>query len=184
MNGRHRPRRISPLLLRQIREFTAYDSVGVTALRGQARGTRATAIDYLKKIDLSTIPRRKVQFGRWLNDHTQHLRGELPLSQANSERLWGVARKALNLFLRGCLYNHYLRDRYRLANIETLLEVPLDSRVAGELIDQGNCSTPWRGLKKLTPAQSESFQKCSGELAGRKKLQSVVFLDHTLWLPK
>jgi hypothetical protein len=99
--------------------------------------------------------------------------------------LWGVARKSLNLFLRGCLYNIYLRKRYRLHRIETLLEIPLDSKVAKGLKEQYEDSLPgtWPGLKRLESDESERFQSFATILAKKRKLPARVFLDHPFYLP-
>src|SRR5262249_19224548 len=48
-------------------------------------------------------------------------------------RSWGLARKVLNIFLRGCLYNAYLREHYHLDRAEPWFEIPLDKIVAVRL---------------------------------------------------
>ena len=52
---------------------------------------------------------------------------ELCAAMPREVRAWGLARKALNIFLRECLYTSYLRDASRLDRSEHYLELPLDS---------------------------------------------------------
>ena len=187
---RHQTER-RPDLLAKITDFMAYDAVGVTAVRGQHRGTRKSVLAYLtgKGIDLSRIPRRRQAFEVWLDDQTEALRRTLPGSKPDDLELWGVARKSLNLFLRSCLYNHYLRRAYHLEELEYLLEVPLDSKVTNGLRNEagkaGDHSLPPRtSLKNLKKGNSDRFQEYASALAKRKGLRARIFLDHYFFLPK
>lgn len=129
-------------LLTAIRFFAVADAIGVTSLRGQPEKTRGAVLEFLRDIDLSDVPRSAPAFTCWLNDRTECLRQRIwrRVSRERRDKLkdkcpdpsmpmWGVARKSLNLFLRCCLYNHYLRSKHHLERIEPLLEVPLDSVV-------------------------------------------------------
>ena len=189
MNSRRKhPTRMTTALLARIKHFVVVDAVGISAVRGQHKGTRRAVIKYLKRIDLSHIPRRSASFTKWLDAQTECLRQRLPGAKYSNLKLWGVARKVLNLFLRGCLYNHYLHGKYRLDRIQTLLEIPLDSVVANKLKDKAaradKASLPrrWPGLKHLTHADSDQYQKYAAELAKKMNLPAIVFLDNYLWL--
>ena len=168
-------------LMTIIQEFEAVSAVGSSAVRGQPSRTADACRDFLKKVNLMKVPRRSAAlFSRWLNHETQRLQRKLP----NPNRPWGIARKALNLFLRSCFYNRFLCERYRLDRIASWLEVPLDSVVAKKLKEHaGRGILPkWLGLGGLTPEDSEAFQRHSLEYAAEKGLPARVFLDNYLWL--
>ena len=75
-------------------------------------------------------------------------------------RSWGAARKALNIFLRDVLYNHYLRSHHGLDRLEDWLEVPLDRDVAVALRaeSEGGELPRWKTIKRLTPDVSGRYQ--------------------------
>jgi len=168
-------------LMKIIQEFEAVSAVGPSAVRGQPSGTVDVCRKFLKKVNLMEIPRRSpVLFRKWLNHKTRLLQRKLP----NPDRPWGIARKALNLFLRSCFYNRFLYERYRLNCIASWLEVPLDSVVAKKLKEHaGHGMLPkWFGLGGLTPKDSDTFQQHALEYAKEKGLPARVFLDNYLWL--
>ena len=78
---------------------------------------------------LDWLATRRQRFQSRLNVATRRLKDRLPKGARN----WGAARKALNIFLRDVLYNHYLRSRHHLDRLEEWLEVPLDRDVAAAL---------------------------------------------------
>ena len=98
------------------------------------------------------------------------------------ERHWGLARKALNLFLRECLYNAYLRRAYHLSRAEAYLELPMDSfTVRGVRRKSSNQSLPrWLGVRKLTAEASEKYQERASRLAAEEGL-ARVHLDVYYW---
>ncbi len=167
-------------LLSKIKGFVAEDAVGVTALRGQVSGTRKAVLAFLNVIVLSQIPNSDgATFEHWLDDQTERLRQTLP----DPKKPWGVARKALNLFLRSCVYNHYLREANDLDVLEPLLEVPLDSVVGKGLRNEsGGALPPWGTLKTLKSEVSRLFQEHATRLAIERGLPARVFLDNYLWL--
>jgi hypothetical protein len=95
----------------------------------------------------------------------------------------GRGRKALNLFLRDCLYNKYLSEKYDLGNLEAWMEMPFDSVMAGQLKkDAGRGRLPvWHGLKKLTRENSEKFQAHASQIAARRNF-ARVHLDVGMWV--
>ena len=169
-------------LIRVIQRFVAVDAVGPSAMRGQGRGVLPAVQEHLGDLDLRGVPKTQRGFGRWLDRQTETtlsaLKGIAP------GRPWGTARKAVNLFLRGCLYNHYLRETYSLGRMEPWLEIPLDGVVARALKRlAGRGALPvWRGLKHLTPEESARFQDFVAKRAQAVGLPARVFLDHDLWL--
>ena len=97
-------------------------------------------------------------------------------------RSWGAARKVLNIFLRDCLYNVYLRDAFGLGAIGYFLEVPLDSHVAAGLIqsDHGGDLPPWPGVKHVDRAMNAQYQKVA-MLEAEDRDTHRVHLDLCFW---
>ena len=88
------------------------------------------------------------------------------------------------MFLRGCVLNHYLREAYGLDRIETWLEIPLDSVVAGALKrEAGWGALPvWPGLKWLKRERSAKFQEFAQRYAKQRGFRSLAHLDIQLWM--
>jgi hypothetical protein len=151
-------------------------------MRGQGPGVLRAVQGHLGELGLRGVPKTRRAFGHWLDCQTETtlsaLKGVAP------GRPWGTARKAVNLFLRGCLYNHYLRETHSLGRMEPWLEIPLDSVVARALKRlAGRRALPvWRGLKHLTPEESARFQDFAAKRAQAVGLPARAFLDHELWL--
>jgi len=164
-------------LVEILQEFLAIETVGPSALRGQGGGVLKPVQKHLgSDVDLRSIPRRSRQaFADWLDHQTVRI----PRAR------WGAARKALNLFIRGCTYNHYLRSEFRLGgNVEKWLEIPLDGVIARSLKRQAGRGMlpPWLGLKNLTREHHAEFQRYAEGLCQSRGIRSRAFLDHYLWL--
>lgn len=143
------------------------------------KGTVEKARKYLKSLRLERFDlRSQAEFETVLDDITEELRRALP----KSARRWGSSRKFLNIFLRGCCYNKYLCSHYRLAGIESWLEVPLDSQVAiGLKRIAGRGRLPqWPGVIHLTPELSRVFQAFATSLAQDDAVNRVD-LDARFW---
>ena len=140
-------------------------AVSVSALRRQGPGVIYAIQEYLGDA-----------FSNWLEGKTSELVRTRGVK-------WGAARKALNLFLRDCLYNKYLSEKYDLGNLEAWMEMPVDSVVAGQLKkDAGRGRLPvWHGLKELTKENSEKFQTHAREMAARRNF-ARVHLDVGMWI--
>lgn len=168
-------------LLDLIKRFVVVEAVGTSAVRGQPPKTKATIHEFLAQIDLQELPRSsRESFDTWLDNLTHGLQRKLP----SPAKPWGIARKAINLFLRSCLYNHYLREAYGVDQIAHWLEIPLDSVVAKELKRSAprGALPRWAGLGGLTAEHSKAFQRRASELAAELGFPSRVFLDNYLWL--
>jgi hypothetical protein len=169
-------------LIRTIQRFEAVNCIGPSTLRGQGRGVIKATRNYLAELRLGRIPKhdkRKLQ--AWLDRHTEGLLDSLPISN----RPWGAARKALNLFLRSAVYNHYLRKAFRLRSIVAWLEIPVDSVIGKALKREapgGDDLPRWPGLKHLKPEEHKLFQQCARRLARERGLPARVFLDNFLFL--
>jgi hypothetical protein len=92
-----------------VQKFTAVSAVGVSALRGQGAGVIGRIREKLGALDLSQFKSHKDAsvFSSWLDNVTEGLARDCRVK-------WGAARKALNLFLRDCLYSKYLCPTYQL----------------------------------------------------------------------
>jgi len=165
--------------LRMLQRKVAISALPASALRGQGhKGLTKSAREYLAEVNLepfgiSNTRRFRARLDRKTKDLIRHLPARA--------RRWGVARKALNLFLRDCFYNHYLRRRFKLERAEHCLEIPLDQIVASGLQSRLANSLPsWPGVKHLTPDISATYQDAAKRVAHKQRL-SRVDLDVYLW---
>jgi len=97
-------------------------------------------------------------------------------------RSWGAARKALNIFLRDCVYDRFLSAHFGLCQIHPWLELPLDSYTATGL-RKTSCGThlpPWDAIKRLTQEDSVAYQQVARQVAGHIGCNRVD-LDIYLW---
>jgi hypothetical protein len=165
--------------IRTVQRKVAISAIPASALRGQ----RYPGLTRLVRDFLSALPLK--QFGvagpklfvHRLDGATNQLLSTLP----RQVRHWGVARKAVNLFLRDSFYNAYLRDRFALQAAELLYEVPLDEVVATGLARIVPRDLPrWPGVKYLTPKLSQIYQQATAIQAERMGM-ARVHLDIYLW---
>jgi hypothetical protein len=97
-----------------------------SALRNTgAKGVVGLARTFLESLELSDFT--KGDFPAVLDEKTERLcdvfREVLPPDKGEC---WGLARKALNLFLRDAFYNRFLYEKFGLESIAQELETPLD----------------------------------------------------------
>lgn len=167
--------------LRKLQTFCA-EAIPANAIRNQGAKKVLEAIrGHLRGVDLATfVVKDRHSFARRLREATYRLQRRLP---KRAVRRWGAARKALNLFLRDCTYNHHLRARYGLGKIELWLEVPLDRYVAMALRGEpeGSELPRWQGLKRLNGRASRKYQDVAQKVADRI-VTSRVHLDLRYWL--
>lgn len=170
-------------LVAQMKTYVAYTSVGASTVRGQKTpGLVSSLRDRLGEIDLGKFARvSESDFGSLLDAETESIRRQMP----GGTRHWGIARKVLNIFLRGAFYNFYLRQKFTLDRLEHLFEIPLDSlTVAGLKGRSPKRSLPrWKGVKHLTEEASAAFQKRALEIASEQEIPRV-HLDIYLWLER
>lgn len=166
-------------LTKAIKTRVAVVAVGPSTARGQgAPGVVGALRIALDAVPLSRFSKSKQSgFVRALDDSTQMVMAALP----RPARSWGLARKCLNIFLRDCFYNTYLRDAYGLEVAEPWFEVPLDGVVAEGLNKSLTVSLPrWPGVKRVTPEISERYQEVAS-LLSRSWGITRVHLDTYLW---
>lgn len=164
-----------------VQKRIANTSIGASTFRGQKKGSVQKAREYLQELDLTGLESlSEGEFARWLNGRTEELRQRLPGHE------WGVARKAMNVFLENAFYDKFLSQRYNLDALETVLELPLDSNVAKGLrrdLDPHHDLTmlpKWDTIRRLSPEASKRFQDCAQVIADRERT-SRIYLDLKYW---
>lgn len=175
-----------PDLIAITQEYMAVDMTGGTALRNQEPGVVAGLRIGLCKVSLAGVA-ETIDIGayeRWLDDQTDTLLDSVDASVRVSTRPWGTARKALNLFMRGCICDHLLRGAYQLDRVEPAAELPLDGVVATRLRQlAGRGKLPeWPGLKHLTRADHRLFQTFASQETEKCGMRARIYLDYLLWL--
>jgi len=164
-----------------MQEFVAISAPSGGALRNQERGVLKAVQGQLTRLSLKDIPGDSVEsYRQWLDCQTEKVLNALTVRV----KPWGAIRKALNLFMRACICDHYLRSTFRLERIEALAEIPLDSVVATALKRKaGRGMLPvWPGLKWLNAEQNHRFQTFAEAYANQLGLPARVYLDNYLWL--
>jgi hypothetical protein len=158
----------------------ATTSIGPSTLRGMGpKGTIEKVREYLKTIDLRCFKMRSAKrFNFVLDEHTAFIKKKLPAGAKH----WGVARKSLNIFLRGVNYNRFLCDHYNLYRLEPWLELPLDSHVAKglKLEPEGKELKRWEGVIHLKPLANTEYQNIAKKIADRYGLHRI-HLDLIYW---
>ena len=168
--------------LASVRKFTAIQAVGASAVRGQPAGTLGKIHAYLGRLRLDRLSGMDcTEYTRWLNAHTRNLQKK---KLRGRKVPWGIARKAMNLFMRSCLYNTYLCRKFHFARVQRHMEIPLDGTVARGLKKEAGRGKlpPWPRLIRLKSGVSEQFQDYADKHARRVGLPGRVFLDNDLWL--
>jgi len=162
---------------------TAQLAIGASTLRGQgAPGVVETARAYMKQMQLRRLRRIRSEKGyqRILNNHTGRLSMRFP---GRAKGNWGAARKALNIFLRGVVYNRLLCDWYKIRHLEPWLEVPLDSYVINGIKGDKKRDErlpKWKSIKSLNKEDSDMFQQIAKNIARREGVRRI-HLDLKYW---
>jgi hypothetical protein len=160
-----------------LKERTASAAIGASTIRRLApKGTIGPVRKFLAKVDLAKlVAPDAASFSSELDAVTTALAKKTKIP-------WGASRKFLNIFLRDCLYNVWLREDFELARIEDWLEPPLDAHIAkGLKKDHKPQRLPrWPGVKHLDPAMSEQFQAVARQIAKRQGV-APVHLDIKYW---
>lgn len=169
----------SGLELSKLQKKLAITAISPSALRGQGNGGIVnSAREYCSKIDIGKMAsiESKDRFELELNRLTNGI-----CRKAGVE--WGAGRKAINLFLREILYNHYFNLRFSFGKMEGYMEIPLDSITSKALKkEKGGEDLPrWKGLVGLTREDSEEFQDFADRLAKGCGM-ARVHLDIELWV--
>ena len=171
---------LTPMLIERMLKREASISVGASTARSMGKGTVEEARNFLRSMEIKLfLANFDDAFQGILNATTTEL------SQSLTCRSWGAARKFLNIFLRGVLYNRYLCGHYDFQVVESFLEIPLDSHVANGLRKEtgGKSRLPrWKNIIGLDQKVSTLYQEFAREVAGRPQYQVArVHLDVVYW---
>ena len=150
-------------------------------------GTVQAARNYLMLLRLNrfAVDSRK-DFQTILDLRTTYMLNHVLLDDVKH---WGAARKFLNIFLRGGVYNKYLCRANRLRRIERWLEVPVDSHVSKGLrrdvsgfhLEKVTPHLPrWRGVINITRQENEIYQEVASKIAAKHRVMRV-HLDLKYW---
>lgn len=167
-------------LTKAIKTRAAIVAVGPSTARGQGVSGVVDALRVaLDRLPLARFSKSRAgNFAQILDESTQQVVAGLP----RPARSWGLARKCLNIFLRDCFYNAYLREGYGLTVAEPWFEVALDRVVAKGLRRHLPGTLPrWPGVKRVTPELSAQFQEGASLLSQQWGI-SRVHLDTYLWV--
>jgi hypothetical protein len=150
----------------------------------KSKGSLDTVQQFLYAADLSTFSDPNT-FPQILDDTTMALKHVVDRALPSNDNLpWGFARKCLNIFLRNSTYSHYLRARYSLGGVESILEIPLDSNVAKGLkrdaAKYGLCPPRWNSISQLTPTTNADWQAIALAVAQNQNT-CRVHLDVSYW---
>jgi len=170
---------MSAQLRRAIQCYTARTAITSFSMRGAgSAGVVRAASEYLAKLPLQPFgTSKRAQFAKYLDETTDALLGQMPVKS----RHWGLARKGLNIFLRGCLYTTYLRDHYALALSEEFFELPLDRITGTRLASESKVKLPsWTTVRGLDPDASAVYQAAALKVAKREGV-ARVHLDAMWW---
>ena len=163
-----------------LKRRTAELAIGSSTLRNQgAVGVVKATRQFLANLDLKVFSVNSIQkFNKALDRSTEDLIRVLPKSARN----WGTARKALNIFLRDCIYNQFLSSHFTISQIHPWLEVPLDSHVASGLRATSHKKNlpRWGSIKKLKREDSDKYQDAAEKVADKIECNRVD-LDIYLW---
>lgn len=156
-----------PQLLRAIKSLIARKTPSSSSIRGRPERTAQVAQRFLRSLRLTGFGTSDAaEYRRRLDAATLALESELP-----GRNTWGLARKLLNMFLRDCCYNAYLRAAYHLGRAERFMEVPLDSLTIEKIGDRARLRKVQ--LRNLTAKISDDYQGAAGEWAKQRGLRRV-----------
>jgi hypothetical protein len=166
--------------LRMVQSRAARIAIGASTVRGQGnKGIVAAARGFLCNVSLRRFSNvtDESKFQQTLDACTEELRLAFPASAQH----WGIARKALNIFLRDSLYTIYLNQAFDLQPAEMLYELPLDSITAKHLRAVPQTALPhFPGVRHVSPELNAAFQAVAHEEAMRQGI-ARVHLDGLWW---
>jgi hypothetical protein len=166
--------------LAAIQRKVAISAIPASALRGQsAPGLIETARRFFHTLPLAPFGvTNGKRFASRLDEATLLLLKTFP----RHARHWGVARKAINLFLRDAFYNQFLASKYRLSRAAAFYELPLDSitsKAIREFDDEWDFPK-WNGLGHISVEESRMYQDAATDIAMEYDCERV-HLDAHIW---
>lgn len=157
-----------------IQRHIARGAINASSMRSSPKGTVRAARKFLGDLDLEPFGVCEGdRFLKALDPATDDLRRDMPKGR------WGFARKGLNIFLRGCLYNLHLRERYHLDWSQLFLEIPLDRIVSTEIRRHEPTVPRWKNIRDLKIETSNLYQEAALRISRRQNCPRV-YLD-SVW---
>ncbi len=171
--------------INRVIRYVANMSVGPSTLRRQVeKGGVANARQFLiDEIDLQQVGSLQAEaaFQGYLDKKTKQLANILRRPDNNAPN-WGAARKVINIYLIQSSLNRHLYQYFNLHNIESFMEVPLDSFAFKYIIsksDSLDVGTPFR-IINLTSEDSKKIQSAAAKIAKNKSIKRYE-LDIISW---
>jgi len=177
----------------RIRKRVADISITTPVVRGIGfKRALAVARNFVAQLDLSELGaqgRHEQAFIDLLNKKTDELQLRLQEQRARQAKagstkakLWGSARKVLNVFLCEAYFNRALERSYNLRELADWLEVPLDSQVVTEIrrkAQEFGFEKPpsVRGVKWLDQETSATYQTLAREVATAMLLPARIYFE-------
>ena len=177
----------------RIQKRVADISITTSVVRGIGfNRALAVARNFVAQLDLSEFSaqaRHEQAFIDLLNKKTDELqlrlqeqRARLAKARSTEAKLWGSARKVLNVFLCEAYFNRALERRYKLRELADWLEVPLDSQVVTEIRrkaqELGFEKPPSvRGVKWLDQETSATYQTFARKIAAEMLLPARIYFE-------
>jgi hypothetical protein len=163
-------------------------AIGGSTLRGMVgAGGVEHARAFCRDEDILRRVGKRSTFAAELDQLTKELAACLPPRGRKGGGLWGPARKTLNIVLSDASLSYRLLGKYRLCEIEDLLEIPLDSQVVSGIRSDyqrywPDCSLPRiTGVVHTTPRLNATYQSAAQRIAIRRSVPCRIRLDLLYW---
>jgi hypothetical protein len=169
---------LEPETLKNMQIRVAVACVGASALRGSNTGTVKAVRSFFKDLDLRRVSaKNQAEFDGLHNQLIAELCNFLRKKRVSCE--FGRCAKALNLFLRDAALNCHLREAYRLHPVESLLHLPIDSKVSEGLVEKFPPETflRWTGVKYLERNEYTKYQEYAAIYAKNCKIPRICLDD-------
>jgi len=171
--------------LTDVKHYIAEVGITASALRNQGKkGLVEKARKFLSTIDMD--PLRNIDpagYPEWLDGETE----KLERAFQTKKKLFGPARKCVNIFMVMASLNRFLCVEYNLNRLENMLEVPLDNKNAQRLLEWAKGKglpdfeiPKWKRIKTLDGQNSKKFQDLAAHRANelgvpRGRLDIILF---------
>lgn len=168
-----------PSLHRAIHLRCARLAVSSSTVRGREAGLADDLRSALSHVRLSSFgvsgqKRFLAALDRW----TERIQEAVGLGRCS----WGLARKCLNIFLRDCYYNAFLKFEFGSKVSPDWFEVPLDS-ISGRRLHElePEIAPAWRKIGDIDAESNQRFQAAALQVSRKWNLDRV-HLDTHFWV--
>jgi len=161
-----------------VKKRIVYISISPSVVRGQKSGTMKEIINYLVSINLENFSKVKDE------KNFNHLLDMYTNEPGKKIKCWGIARKAINIFLFQASHDIVLNRKYNLNKIIPYLELILDNNNAKKLVKyakQKGINLEWEKIKSLDKKTNKKFQKVAKKYAHEEYKCERCYLEFYLW---